>query len=635
MLQQMRSGAASWIAKGLMVLLILSFGVWGIADYVSGFGAGGDVAKVGNEAITQTEFADAWRRELAGLQRRFGGSFSSDQALQLGLDESVLNRLVEDRLYGQAAKDLHIAIGEDDVREAIMNAPSFRGPTGQFDRFAFENYLRNEGYSEGMLIAVLRGELARTRLLGSLFGTIATAPALMTNTILGYRLERRLAEYVLVDATKLPDPPVPADDKVEEYYKANPAAFTAPERRDIAWFAVTPAARAAQMQVSDAELHEEYEASKQAYVTPEKRAVEQVVFATEAEAKAAYEAVQKGEDFIAMAARTQKLKPADVQLGLLTRNDLPAAIANAVFAQAPNTVGQPVTSPFGWHLVRVTAVEPGSTKSFDEARAELRQQIALRKALDGMVALRAKIDDQIAGGASLDEIAKAQAASLQTAAGLDAGGLDRDGKPAAGLPQSRDFLAQAFDMPEAGEPVIVDLPDGGIAILKATAVMPSAVRPLAEVKADVIAALQTRARATAADDRARAIAEAVRKGGDLAREAAAIGASVRLSAPLLRSGQPAERNLSPTVVSSLFAARAAGEIVTGPAANAPPGSAIVARLSAIEPADPAAVARQSEATGQQLAGGMAQDLVQQYRRVLQAEFGVKTDAAARARATGL
>src|SRR3546814_10273414 len=80
--------------------------------------------------------------------RRFGPNFNAEQARQLGLDETVLNRMVEDKLYEQAARDMGISISEKDVRDAIMNAPAFRDPAGQFNRLAFESYLRNEGYSE-------------------------------------------------------------------------------------------------------------------------------------------------------------------------------------------------------------------------------------------------------------------------------------------------------------------------------------------------------------------------------------------------------------------------------------------------------------------------------------------------------
>src|SRR3546814_12285568 len=102
-----------------------------------------------------------------------------------------------------------------------------------------------------------------------------------------------------------------------------------------------------------------------------------------------------------------------------------------------------------------------------------------------MVKLRAKIDDQIAGGAMLDEIAKTDGATVRTVADIDAGGKDKAGKPAADLPQSRDFLTQAFDMADSSEPQIVDLAGGGLAVVKATGITPAAVRPLAEVKDDV------------------------------------------------------------------------------------------------------------------------------------------------------
>lgn len=634
MLQQMRSGAASWIAKGLMVLLIVSFGAWGIGDYVGGFGAGGDVAKVGSTAITQPEFADAYRREVSSLQRRFGSGFTADQARALGIDETVLNRMIEDRLYVQAATGLGISVSDQAVREAITNAPAFKGITGQFDRLAYEAYLRNEGYSEAGLVALLRQDIARTQLVGSLFGSVSAAPKLMVDTVLAYRLERRLAEYVVVDAAKLPAPPAPTAAQIEEYYKANPAAFTAAERRGIAWASLTAAQVAAKLDVSDAELREEYDARSAAYVTPEKRSVEQVVFTTEAEAKAAFEAVQKGEDFLAMAARTQKLKPEDVRLGSLTRDALPAAIANAVFALPLNTVGQPVTSLFGWHLARVTAIEPGSTRSFDDAKTELREQVALRKAGEGMVKLRQQIDDQIAGGSTLEEIARSHGLTVATAADIDAAGTDAAGKAVETLPKLPTFLAAAFDADLQSEPQIVDEADGSLHIVKVTAIAPAALRPLDAVQAEVVAALQRRTRAEAASQRAQQIAERVRSGGDLAREAAAIGASVQLSAPLSRSGQPAERAFSPGLNGAVFAAAKVGDVVTGPAAG-DAGNAVVARLTRIEPADAAAIARQAEQTGQQLAGGMVQDLVQRYRQALETEIGVKVDAAARARATGL
>src|SRR3546814_17822467 len=105
MLQQMRSGAASWIAKGLMVLLVLSFGAWGVADYIRNFNTGGDVAKVGDQSITQAEFSESWRPEVASMQRRLGPNFNADQARQTGLAVTVLAPQFTDNRYETAPPD--------------------------------------------------------------------------------------------------------------------------------------------------------------------------------------------------------------------------------------------------------------------------------------------------------------------------------------------------------------------------------------------------------------------------------------------------------------------------------------------------------------------------------------------------
>jgi peptidyl-prolyl cis-trans isomerase D len=210
--------------------------------------------------------------------------------------------------------------------------------------------------------------------------------------------------------------------------------------------------------------------------------------------------------------------------------------------------------------------------------------------------------------------------------------MDAVGKPVAGLPKLPAFFAEAFQLGPEAEPQIIDS-DTGLIVLKVTEIKAAVLKPLDSVRADVVAALLQRARAEAADQHARQIAERLRAGGDLAKEAAALGVTVQLSAPLTR-GQNAERSFSPVIVGALFNAKP-GEVVTGPAAMPGPSGgadAIVARLIRVEPADTAAIARQQDQTAQQLAGGIAQDLLQQYRQKLEKDIGVSVNVAARTRA---
>lgn len=163
-----------------------------------------------------------------------------------------------------------------------------------------------------------------------------------------------------------------------------------------------------------------------------------------------------------------------------------------------------------------------------------------------------------------------------------------------------------------------------------TAVQPSALRPLADVREQAIAAVTTAKRGKAADQMALQIAERLRAGGDLLKEAQALGLVVQTTPPLSRGGQPADRAFSPSVVSLLFSAKQPGEVAVGPASSG--GDVIVARLSRIVPADIAAMAAQRDRTGQQLTQGLVGELEERYRKQVEASLGVSVNAAARQRA---
>ena len=54
MLNTMRKYASGWVAQIFIVLLIVSFGVWGVAGALSGVGSN-TVAQVGNTEISAVE----------------------------------------------------------------------------------------------------------------------------------------------------------------------------------------------------------------------------------------------------------------------------------------------------------------------------------------------------------------------------------------------------------------------------------------------------------------------------------------------------------------------------------------------------------------------------------------------------
>lgn len=71
----MRKASSNWLGKTVMSVLfgvlIISFGVWGIADIFKGFGQS-SLAKIGSTEITTEQFRNLFTDKLQQIGRRFG-----------------------------------------------------------------------------------------------------------------------------------------------------------------------------------------------------------------------------------------------------------------------------------------------------------------------------------------------------------------------------------------------------------------------------------------------------------------------------------------------------------------------------------------------------------------------------------
>src|SRR2546429_6010926 len=72
MLRGMRKASSNWLGKTIMAVvmgvLIISFGVWGIADIFKGFGQS-TLAKVGGTEISANEFRQLYTEKLQQIGR--------------------------------------------------------------------------------------------------------------------------------------------------------------------------------------------------------------------------------------------------------------------------------------------------------------------------------------------------------------------------------------------------------------------------------------------------------------------------------------------------------------------------------------------------------------------------------------
>lgn len=609
MLQFLRSKTSSWAVKILLILLALTFVGWGVGDMFMPGSPDATVAEVGDRPISTLALESATRRDMQALQRQFGGEVP--EVVAQGIMMRALRRLIDRELLAAAAYDAGIAIDQDTVLRQIMAEPAFHDDQGRFDRERFVQVLRASGIGEDMLVAQIRAELRRQALLTPVTAG-ALAPAPLVDALLAHEGETRSLAVVTIDPGALA-PAEPAEGDLRTWFQDHGDAYVVPERRRVSLVIVDPDQLAAEVAVPEDELRALYEQRKGDFSVAEQREVRQIRFADADQARAAAERLDTGADFVAVAEAVTGSAPQP--LGWVTRQEIPPAVSEAVFALAETGTTGPVETPFGWHIFQVLAVEPTATRGFEEVRDELRREIGLNQAYDAAYDLGNALVDALAGGASLAEAAKQLNLPLTTAT------IDAEGQvtPADALPPEAQRLVDEVRVMSEGEVSDpIDLASGATVVVRVDEIVPQSPMTLDQARDQVLAdwrAAQGGRRATELTD---ALVDAVQGGQDLAAAAAARNLTVTVHDQV---GRDAE-SLPAPVLARAFTAEP-GTVFRVDDAGPGPAVAVVTDVQpAPAPNDAARAAARRELTAE-----MAQDLAAQYLAGLQARYGVQLNDA--------
>ena len=612
MLDTLRKGANTLAAKILFGLLVIAFAIWGIGNRDI-FSAGENyVAKVGDVKIAPQTLTNEYQRMIAQLRPQFGGKLDPEQAKQMGLPQLVLNQLESQALLDQAAQDLGIVVSDDLIYTTIKGDPAFQGPDHKFDELTFRQQLQQAGITEQAFVAKRRAEIARDILTGTV-RLSGRAPKLMAEALYRLRDEKRVVDKVEVPDTAFADIKDPDAATLAAYHKDHAATFTAPEYRAVTYLAVTPADLAKDIQVSDDDLKQAYEDNKSRFAVPELRTLEQMVLTNEDAAKRAEERLSKGDDFAAVAKDVAGADKDAIELGAVTKAELPKELQDPAFAVPEGGVTQPVQDALGWHILKTVAIKPGSTKTFDEVKDELRQSIAEDRATDKIGKEADQLEDTLASGASLEDTAQKLGLKTMTVAAVDSKGRDEKGDPITSLPRGP-FVTTAFTTPEGKTSTLIEGEDNGYFVMRVDKITPSAIRPLDGIRDVVIAVWRDEQARKAAKARADEIASQIKAGKSLTDTAGAFHYDVETMAPIRRGEAGA---LPQTLVADLFK-----EPEGGVATAETKTGAIVAQVKKIEAADPAADKAGVTALQRQLDATQGTDLLDEYGLALQKHYPI-------------
>jgi peptidyl-prolyl cis-trans isomerase D len=621
MIQALRSHIGGYVAKTFLALVVASFAVWGIGDVVRAITNPDRPAVVaGSTEITANEIGKAFQAQVTQLRQRFGQRFTGEQAAQLGILDQTVERLVADALFQQEAERLGLEVGPEVIRQQMRREPAFKDSTGTFTAGAFAMALRNAGLTEQEYVRMVRQGVDRQIVAGAIEAG-ALPPRALVVALERFRSERRTAEVVLVRHAAMTEVKDPTAEDLLAFHRDNAARFTAPEYRRGSILRLAVEDLAASLTVDEQALKEEYERHAQDYQTPERRELLQALVSEEADARKLAEAAAAG-DFAKAAGEIAKLDAEALKLGPVAKSELPAELGDPIFAAPEGGLTPPVKSALGWHVFKVEKILPASVRSLDEVRDELRATLAKELASDQIARLSIRLEDEIVGGGSFDEAAQKLGLKVVQVPFVDRNGLGPDGRPADLPPTDRVQLVRTLFETESGRTSqLVETERGDFFVLRTEETRASALKPLDEVRDQVIQAWLADKRAQAAKAKAEELLEKAKAAaGDLAKAAGEAGLAVDITPPVTRIGR--SEAVPPQVVAAIFSAKP-GELARASTADAE----AVVRTREILPPDAAEAEKETVALGQRLKDEIAGDLAAAFTQGLRQRYPVKIDQA--------
>ncbi len=599
-----------------MLILMVSFSIWGIGDMFRGNPLQKTVATIGNTEISVQELNHLFEQTLQQA-RGMMPDLTTAQARQMGLLDTTLNNAIKRDLVDQDIQRLGIIVSPDAVLSLVANQPQFRTKDGSFNKALFRQLLEQQHLTESGFIAQGQQDLSRQILLAAL-NSAHVIPQTAIDAVYAARTQKRTLDVITVDAAKIGGIATPDDKQLHDFYDQNPTLFAAPEYRSLTIATLTTDGLAKDIVVTDDQAKKEYDTKPEQFAQPEQRDVVQVVLQDEAKAtELAQQARKKGD----LTAAAKQADESAIPMEGLEEKSLMPELSKPVFALHEGDITDPVKTQLGWHVVQVKKITAAGTPAFASIKDKLKEDMKRDQAVEAATRIVNQLDDQLAAGHSLDDIADELHLRLVKIAAVDASGTLANGSTPKEFPNKGDVLKSGFTQNAGETSPIADDKAGNYYVVRTDDVTPSGAKPYDTVKDTIAAAWKTHEQAVKAQAEADAIAKDLQGGKPVSAIASQPGVSVRLSSPLSQLGDT-DPLLPQQILSQAFKLKK-GETV----AALQDSKQIIAQLNSVTDADTSKPDPRKGMIGSDIKKTLSDEFLEQYVQHLYTVFPVKTNAA--------
>ena len=575
MLDRMRRHK-NWL-KWSLGLLIVPFALYFLPDFLGDRSSAASaspkevVATIEGRDVTAGQFQRRFQTQMLAYQQAYGANMNAQLLRQLGIEQQILQQMVDEQAAFVEAERQGLRVSDEELRAQIFSFPAFQ-ESGQFvGEQRYVQILRSlrPPQTSGEFEENLRRSMMVDKLRAALTEWMSLSDAELRDEYTR-RNEKVKLQVVALTADRFRDKVTVSDADVASYFESHKAEYRIGERRKVKFLVIDQEQVRQKIAVTPAEVQAYYGQNLQQYQTPEQVRASHILLKTEGkdaavvrkQAEDVLKQVKAGADFAGLAKKYSEddaSKATGGDLDYFSRGRMVPEFENAAFGMQPGQVSDLVTTQYGFHIIKVVDKKPASTRSLDEVRAQITDQLQFQRAQEAVQSQAQAADAQIDDPSDLDRVAKERGYTVQES------GLFTREDPIPGIGAAPNVASQAFTLKDGEVSEAIASPRGPV-FITVTGKQDPYVPKLDEVK-EKVREDAIRARATELSrQRASEIAAALRTAKDFGAAAKAQGLEAKDTELVARGAALPDVGVSPEVDKAAFALTAGAvsePIVTG------------------------------------------------------------------------
>lgn len=507
----------------ILILMVLPFAFFGVDSYRHA-GSGDAPAVVNGTKISAQELENGVRQQQEQLRQRMGAGFDPAMFDTPAMQHAVLDGLVSQRLLADRAKAAGLTVTDEQIAQLIGSIEAFQD-NGKFDKKRYETVLANNNLTPLMYEGRVRDELLRQQLSEAYLQNGYLAQTSVDKIIRLNEQQRVISVAPVAMQPLLAQVKIDAS-AIQKYYEQNAKAFSLPEQARVAYVKFSPESLFAKVDVAADEVHKFYDEHATEFGRAEQRQVSHILIGVAATAPQAEQdaAKSKAEKVLAelkqtpakfaALARQYSQDPGSASkggdLGVFGRGMMVKPFEDAAFTLKQGELSGLVKSDFGYHLIKVTAIQAARVQPFEEVKAAITMRLRQQKAAEKFTELAEKFSNTV----------YEQSDTLKPAAELIGAKVEQSDWLSKDLPSAPLWNAKSLQavfsedvLKNKRNTAAVEVAPSTLVAARLIEYKPASVRPLAEVQAVIQQKLVAEQAAILAAQQGKAELDALQKTG--------------------------------------------------------------------------------------------------------------------------